>query len=73
MTRKMNPSLDVPVSRGADAIANLENITGPGAAAAAQQAARQHVLVQEASKAIVVALGGYDFAGDEESFEFGGL
>jgi hypothetical protein len=73
MTIENNSALAVPLSRGADAIGNLENIIGPGAAIVAQQAARQHVLAQEASQAITAALGNVNFAVTEESFEFGGF
>jgi hypothetical protein len=73
MTKELNAALAVPMSRGVDAIGNIESIIGPGAGAVAQQAARQHVLVQEASKAIAAALGDLNFAVNEESFEFGGF
>jgi hypothetical protein len=61
---------------GNDAIGNLSNLIGPGGPALAQQQARQHVLAQEAARAIALALGNGindNFSSDDEGFVFGGF
>jgi hypothetical protein len=75
MTRKSKRPAQGPLALEADAIGGIENITGPGESALAQQAARKHILVNEAAAAISLAIGGPEgnFIELEPAMNFDGL